>query len=706
MKVLIILPPFTQINSPYSSLPYLQGFLRSNGIGTGVLDLGIKTTSAMYSQSGLEILKNHIIKKNSFSDGNSEFFIENFDLYYKNIDLILGFLKGNEDSLPSDIPLWKMSGSALSRNVSGLNAEEYDKYIATMYLEDVYLFYRSVCPDYGFSRYGEKLSLSPAHSASLIKKTDKDDDLISFFIDRELDRADISTYDIIALSVPFPGTLAGALKCCRYIKTKHPEKITVLGGGYVNTELRNMSDPEIFKYADYVCLDDGEIPLLQIIDMAKGKITGDDLVRTYFVVQNKVRFVNGNEKQHEIKRGIPDYSGIRMDDYIPVLESVNPMLRLWSENKTLKIRMAKGCYWHKCSFCDTSLPYIKDFIPENINDLITDIETLIMQTGIRRFHFTDEAISPSHAVRLALELIKKGIKIEWWGNIRFDKAFTEDVCSLLKHSGFIAAVGGLESGSADTLKRMNKGIDIEEAVTVMKNFRRSKILVHAYMIYGFPGETEQDIIDSAEVLRQLFEAGLVNSAFWHRFSLTVHSPVFFEREKYGVEPDNYIPGPFANNDISYIEKTNNDPDKFSEGLKKSVYNFMLQTGIEKSIGSWFGFKTPLPSVKKKFVKKILSKPLPAPDPSKKIIWLGRSAVLKGKIISAQGEGGNFEYELPFKIAHWLKKLLESSSIYKSLEGTSIKNAEISFPNTKGITFKHFICNEVWDDLFDCGLIII
>ena len=394
-----------------------------------------------------------------------------------------------------------------------------------------------------------------------------------------------------------------------------------------------------------------------------------------------------------------------MDDYIPVIETLNPMMRLWSERNTLKLRLARGCYWHKCAFCDTTLPYIKDFHPEEIKYIIQDIKLMTAQTGLSTFHFTDEAIPPALAVKLSIELIREKIEITWWGNIRFDKAFTEDVCKLLYTAGCIAVVGGMESCCDSTLKNMNKGVSVEDAVRTMYNFKSNSILVHAYMIYGFPGETIPDLVDSAEVLRQLFKEGLLDSAYWHRFALTRHSEVFKHSGKFNISVPNKELNTFANNDVNYIDNSGSGIDDMGNGLKKAVYNFVLGIELDKDIRSWFDLSLPKPKIKKGFVRKILDSKRYNVNTDKKILWLGKEAQVRKNIIEINGISGKIEYELPKDIADWLCKLINESCIF-STDGVKIQVAIASFPKHSAIGFSDFVNNEVWDDLFDAGLIII
>lgn len=711
MPVMLISPPFVQLNSPYSALPYLKGILNANGIENSCVDIGISIANRLFSAEGLNILYERIASDPKLKNEDTDFFIKNRTDYIKTIEPVLSFLKGMNPGLESKIPSlnylpkWKMSETALSAEFSSTDDHEYARYLASLYIEDIFLFYKAVCPEYDLSKYGEKLALSPPVFDNIYRKVLQDHDIISGLIDEKLNKNDFTGFNVIAITVPFPGTLLGALKIARWFKMNHPEKTVVLGGGYINTELRNLKDPKIFEFADFICLDDGEVPLLKIIEYSQKKIAKKDLVRTFYIEEGKVVYSDNSAIKSEFNRGTPDYSGFSMNEYFPVIETLNPMMKLWSERNTLKLRLARGCYWHKCAFCDTTLPYIKDFVPEEIKNIIEDIKLMVVQTGLNTFHFTDEAIPPALAVKLSIELIREKIEIKWWGNIRFDKAFTEDVCKLLYTAGCIAVVGGLESCCDSTLKNMNKGVSVEEAVRSIYNFKSNSILVHAYMIYSFPGETVSDLIDSAEVLRQLFNEGLLDSAYWHRFALTRHSAVFKNSKKFNISVLNSELNTFANNDVNYIDNSGSETDDMGSGLKKAVYNFMLGIDTEKDIRSWFDINVPKPKIKKDFVRKILDSNSFGINTDKKILWLGKEACVRKNIVVINGISGKIEYELPKNIADWLCKLMNQSSIFIA-DGVKIQEAMASFPKTSGLGFTDFVNNEIWDDLFTAGLIII
>ena len=209
------------------------------------------------------------------------------------------------------------------------------------------------------------------------------------------------------------------------------------------------------------------------------------------------------------------------------------MHKLWSDGRWNKLTLAHGCYWGKCSFCDCSLDYIGRYEPCNVKTIVDRIEEMINTTGENGFHFVDEAAPPTILKEMAIEILKRNLNIVWWTNVRFEKAYTDDICRLLKASGCIAVAGGLEVASDRLLKLINKGVSVEQVAKVASSFSKSGILVHAYLMYGFPTQSEQETIDSLEIVRQLFENKVIQSGFWHRFALTAHSPV-------GLNPDKFM----------------------------------------------------------------------------------------------------------------------------------------------------------------------
>jgi radical SAM superfamily enzyme YgiQ (UPF0313 family) len=396
--------------------------------------------------------------------------------------------------------------------------------------------------------------------------------------------------NLVLLSVPFPGAVYAAFRIAQCIKQHHPHIQIALGGGFVNTELRELSEPRVFDYVDFVTLDSGERPLLALLEHLQGQRSAARLVRTFVRKQDtgNVQLMNWSEPDVPFEEvGTATWDGLPLNDYLSLLDMLNPMHRLWSDGRWNKLTVAHGCYWKKCSFCDVSLDYISRYETASASLLVDRIEQIVAETGQTGFHFVDEAAPPKALKALAEELIRRKVHISWWGNIRFEKTFTPELAELLAESGCIAMSGGLEVASDRLLKLMKKGVSVEQVAQVTKGFSEAGILVHAYLMYGFPTQTVQDTVDALEYVRQLFENGCIQSGFFHRFACTVHSPVGLNPEEYGIELIPLPPVTFGKNDIGFIDPTGVDHDLLGLGLKKAIYNYMHGIGLEEDVRTWF-----------------------------------------------------------------------------------------------------------------------
>jgi radical SAM superfamily enzyme YgiQ (UPF0313 family) len=429
---------------------------------------------------------------------------------------------------------------------------------------------------------------------------------------RDLTLAAIARHQpqLVLLSVPFPGSVYAAFRIAQTIKAHHPAVTVALGGGFVNTELRELSDPRSFDFVDYVTLDSGERPLLSLIEHLQGQRGRQRLQRTFVRDNGAVKYINLAEPDIPFEDvGTPTWDGLPLDKYLSLLDMLNPMHRLWSDGRWNKLTVAHGCYWKKCSFCDVSLDYIGRYETATAEKLADRIQQIVEETGQTGFHFVDEAAPPKALKALAEELIRRQLNISWWGNIRFEKTFTPELADLLAQSGCIAMSGGLEVASDRLLTLMKKGVSVEQVARVTKGFSDAGILVHAYLMYGFPTQTLQDTVDALEYVRQLFEAGCIQSGFFHRFSCTVHSPVGMDPAAYGIKLIPLPPVSFAKNDIGFIDPTGTDHDALGQGLRKAIYNYMHGLCVEDDVRRWFEHlphKVPKPTVSRHKISKALA----------------------------------------------------------------------------------------------------
>ncbi|MHB8137321.1 MAG: B12-binding domain-containing radical SAM protein [Smithellaceae bacterium] len=617
MKTLLITPPFTQLNTPYPATPYLKGFLKAQGCDVFQVDLGIELINRIYCREGFQELFDSIHQSGKKLSPNSRHILKNEANYLQTIGQVMSFLQYrdntlaqlicNETFLPRASRFDQMPDLEWAFGNIGMNDKA--RFLATLYIEDIGdLIKDAVTPWFGFSRYAESLGLSAHSFAPLEAALKLPENILDVWL-LGLLQSHIEKYcpDVVGITLPFPGNLYAGLKCAQFIKKHFPHIKIVAGGGFVNTELRDLSESTIFDYLDFITLDDGERPFLSILQFLQGKKNQEEITRTFIRIDNEVRYIDNDRETDfsHVETGCPDYSDLPLDKYISLIEMANPMHRLWSDGCWNKLTIAHGCYWHKCSFCDTSLPYIRRFESAPASVLVDRIEQVIAQTGRRGFHFVDEAAPPAVLKEVAKELLRRRIGIAWWTNIRFEKAFTEDLCRLLAKSGCIAVTGGLETASDRLLKLMNKGVTIRQAAQVCDHFSKAGIMVHAYLMYGFPTQTRQETIDALEIVRQFFHEGLIQSAFWHVFTATVHSDVGKNPKKYSCTIADLPAGGFARNDLVHVDPRGCEHQAFAQGLNKAVYNFMHGIGMDMAIQDWFDFPVPAISLKRNYIKKTI-----------------------------------------------------------------------------------------------------
>jgi hypothetical protein len=693
--ILLITPPFTQLNTPYPATAYIKGFLNTKSISAFQMDLGIEVILDLFSKKGLT---------NLIPDGEIAHFSENsqrilslWNDYINTIDAVIAFLQGKNSTLARQICSRNFLPEASRFNqlddmewaFGNMGMQDKAKHLATLYLEDISDFIvECVDENFGFSRYAERLGRSANSFDELYSELQNETTHIDKITLKILEERVIEIQpNLVLISVPFPGNLYSAFRCAQYIKSNYPSVKIAMGGGFPNTELRSLKDKRVFEFFDFITLDDGELPV-ELLNSNVKIPNSNEFKRTFVLENNEVVYKNNTTKtdykQSEV--GTPDYSDLFLDKYISVIEIANPMHSLWSDGRWNKLTMAHGCYWGKCTFCDISLDYIKIYEPIAAKILVDRMEELIAQTGETGFHFVDEAAPPALMREVALEILKRKLVVSWWTNIRFEKSFTKDLCILLKASGCIAVSGGLEVASDRLLELIKKGVTVEQVAKVTSYFTEAGIMVHAYLMYGYPTQTIQETVDSLEMVRQLFQVGTIQSGFWHQFAMTAHSPVGLNPDEFGVIPQqNEIT--FANNDIQFIDKTGINHDKFSFGLKKSLFNYMHGVCFDYDLQEWFDFKIPNTKISPDFIENAIFETTDfSLKPTAKLIWIGNLPIVNYFTKSKKGhtwemaklsfhfKTETLEISLEKDQANWLLKTIKLLSDHPIL----LKNVKLDF----------------------------
>ncbi len=548
MRVLLITPPLTQLNTPYPATAYLKGYYCEQGAEVRQVDLGIEVADRVLSRSFLE----------SIGLEEQARLIEPVKRFLRGQDDTLGPRIANRSLLPEGKRFEQLDEDNLEWSFGVSGTTDKAMHLATLFIEDIADYVREhVDPHFDLVRYAEYLSNDAPTFDPLYAELQQEPSVIDrMMLSLLADCVSGFCPDKVCLTVPFPGCLYGALRCGQWLKA-HTHATIEIGGGFPNTEWRQLSDQRIYEFCDAV-----------VIDGCK-----------------------------EADLYCPDFSDLPLDKYLSLTEMTNPMHRLWSQGRWNKMVMAHGCYWHRCAFCDTSLDYIGNYRAPKATTVVDHMERVMQQTGRTGFHFVDEALPPKLLREVAEEILRRGLAVSFWGNIRFEKAYTAELCDLLAEAGMVAVSGGLEVASDRLLKLIDKGVTIQQTVEACRHLRDAGIMVHTYLMYGFPTETLQESVDALETVRRMFDEGIVQSAFWHRYAMTCHSPSGLNPEQYGAHRVTLEPNPFCNNEVDWEPGFDYDIEAVGAALRMATYNYMNGLGLDQPVRSWFPIRVPKPSVK-------------------------------------------------------------------------------------------------------------
>lgn len=661
MKIIIINPPLLQQNTAYPSGAYLSSFFKKMGHEVLWKDLNIALFYKIFSKEGLsclfELTKDSAIKMAmDFQKKGDDITAFNLRRYVSSqkewinwIDFITDALCGCKNSTREKEHEFLFSpfsprGNRMENFLNGLEREpgiDDMKFLCTYALADL-SDYISMVFDQGFEliRYAESISVDDP-DFNIVEKQMKSPVMKEFYLpllhDLENEFSDFANGEetMICISVPFAGTFVPSLVTADFFKNNSDlNPYIVLGGGYINTQLRHNSSGQLAKYCDALSFDRGYGSYKAFFEkMSQGDSSpGSSLykMRIFRYPFCKEPLKNPLEPLWQEKETsafedqmtrqiIPDYSQIDFSVYPRLCDDKNPMHRLWSDGAWIKAYLAHGCYWHRCAFCDTKLDYVCSYRPVDEKALFEGLLKTARENHLYGIHFVDEALPPAILKKFALLNArlweKSGQRFYYWGNVRFEKAFTKDLAAFLAYCGFGAVSAGLEVATTKGLENINKGTDLNSIIASCAAFKEAGILVHAYMIYGFWYDTPQTIIDSMETLRQFFELGLLDSSFWHKFMLTRDSHAYDE-----------LKGKW---------KGGKEYEKFGPGLEAALDSWMHGQKLETKVTRWFDFEVPGPSIPKNLVEKAIEKyeeennnlfNLRKDFPAEDLYWLGTAPV--------------------------------------------------------------------------------
>ena len=459
LNTIIIQPPLVQLNTPYPSGAYLLSFFKdlysTHKINGQVkwYDLSTELFHKIFCKEGLSFIFNKTQsqalkladKYEQQNNDNAAFqlrrYISQSEKWCNWIDIIIKILcNGNREYTHEFVRSAHVPrGNRMEQYLSNLNRDvtvEDSQILASLALADLADYITTVYDqNFALIRYAESLAVSTATFSQA--EAQLNSPILTDFYKPLLQNIfqQTSGNTLFCISIPFPGTFVSSLFTAKQIRSHYKNQAAIsFGGGYINTELRNITDAKLFQYCDFISYDKGygsylslfkdlnlhsenqtQNPILQKLDGTQYyKITYNHNNKIIPAQEENIEF----QKQEcsIIKKLVPDFTQIDFSKSPKLTDDTNPMHRIWNDGSWLKIYMAYGCYWHRCAFCDTSLDYVKDFQTTNIQNLYNGIYEQAKKTGIYGIHFVDEACPPIGLQQLALSNCKQNPKLTFCGN--------------------------------------------------------------------------------------------------------------------------------------------------------------------------------------------------------------------------------------------------------------------------------------------------
>ena len=365
MRILLITPPMVQPNTPYPATPHLVGCLRRHappGVEVGQADLSMELFHGLFSGEGLRAVVERLRagrpagkpgRAGRLGRASRErpaavaHLIDHADECVSLIDPVVRFLEGRDptmaariarrDLLPEGPRFAALDGEddPAGWAFGALGTTDMARHLASLFVDDLAdAVADGIDPRFGLARHGEKLACGAATFEPLGEALRARPTLVDEMLD-DLARGLLAARkpDLVGITIPFPGNVYGALRVGRLVKAERPRTRVVLGGGWVSTELRRLSDPRVFDCCDYITLDDGYGPILALVEHLEDR--SRPLLRTFVRRRSGVAFETTDEIADlgHCDIGTPTYEGLDLGRYVSLFEMLNPMHRLWSDGR-------------------------------------------------------------------------------------------------------------------------------------------------------------------------------------------------------------------------------------------------------------------------------------------------------------------------------------------------------------------------------------
>jgi len=543
--ILLINPPFGTLENPYISIPVLASYLRSRDVKVSAFDANREFYFRFLTPANIR--KSKDLAKKRFIEMNSKCeltFPEIFE--YQLLYYTLAEAEGKKNDLNwLSYPFAELSDLA----TSGVNKIAIQ--LTTLpHFPEVIITEPLMSVGSLFSGYSSSDIMKAAGFDSFYSR------LLEEMVQEKLDEAP----RIVGLSVVFPHQILPAFQCAYFVRKRFPQVHITMGGPFISIHMRDLKEKGLFKIVDSLILDEGEIPLERLLMELSGKDPDLGSVPGLVYLSGRNICYNPSAPTLDMEQSPPpDFNVFQLDKYPARKEELR-----------IPFRLSKGCYWKRCSFCRTDLSMVKCYQQPPYEFVYNQLKQVVEETGIRNFMFSDESARPDVLEHISRRLIDENININWRAHTRVDRELTRERCQLYSEGGCRSLCLGLESLNERILRLMRKGITVRLIEDTLAEID-GVLPVGAYMIVGFPTETEEEAMEGYEKLEQFLKNGLIEYYHYSLFEIMYGSDIWNHPEGYGITEIYTPPGDDLMPNIYGFESTGMSRQKAHELQVKLLF---------------------------------------------------------------------------------------------------------------------------------------
>lgn len=288
----------------------------------------------------------------------------------------------------------------------------------------------------------------------------------------------------------------GAATIARKIKKALPQTVIIVGGPHISS--MGVETIKRFAQFDIAVVGEGERILLELLETID---RGGDISRVPGIIYrdgDDVRKTGGLPPTRVL-----DELPFPAWDLLPGFpRAYKPAIYDFPRGPVATIAASRGCPFH-CKFCDTSTfgEKVRHYSPKKVFEMMKHLHDAY---GIRHIMFVDDLFLASkvRTEELCNLILESGLEMTWTCTARVDTV-KPDILALMKKAGCWEISFGLETGSNELLKKMDKVADVERSEQAIKWTAAAGIRTKGLLMLGFPGEDDSTIAQTKDFVRRI-----------------------------------------------------------------------------------------------------------------------------------------------------------------------------------------------------------